>query len=102
MNGWMDGWLPRDLNNIFLASFYFLVFYDRVGLHSSTTEGCPGMRARVCVLCVIVVCCLYLDFVSRVLGRAGFRTGQAGQIPRGLYNQGASSYFLSLFICFVF
>ena len=78
---------PRGLH-IFLASFYFLVFYDRVGLHSSTTEGCPGMRARVCVVCYCCFC-FYLDFVSRVLGRAGFRTGQVGQMPRGLYNQGA-------------
>ena len=27
-------------------------------------------------------------------GRAGFRNGQGGQLPRGLHNQGASTYFM--------
>ena len=30
--------------------------------------------------------------------RTGFRTGQAGQLSRGLHNQGASTYVLSPFI----
>ena len=35
-----------------------------------------------------------LWFFFYLCSRAGFRNGQAGQLPRGLYNQGASIYFL--------
>ena len=40
------GQLPRGLHNqgasICLVTFYFGGFSGRMGLHSSTTEGCPG------------------------------------------------------------
>ena len=39
---------------------------------------------------------------SDIAVRAGVRTGKAGQLPRGLHNQGAFTYVLSPFICLVF
>ena len=49
--------------HICLVTFYFLVFKGRVGLYSSTTEGCLG--ASTCLnpapsVCVCVCVCVYV------------------------------------------
>ena len=35
---------------------------------------------------------------EQTITRAGFKTGQAGQLPSGLHNRGTSTYVLSPFI----
>ena len=34
------------------------------------------------------------EIILRSSDRAGFRTGQAGKLPRGLHNQGTSTYLI--------
>ena len=40
-----------------------------------------------------------LPLPSYIVSRAGFRNGQAGQLPRGLHNQGVFTYFMKKQFC---
>ena len=47
------GHMSRGLHNLNICLVTFFVFYGRVGLHSSTTEGCPG--ASTCLNRALII-----------------------------------------------